>query len=288
MKTYYECIPCFVNQTLRMISSKESPHHEKVLREVLFTLSEADFSNSPPELTKKVFDVFEKHHGFYDHYSDIKKHSNSYVMSMYDELISTVNSSPNPFDVAARLAIAGNVIDFGANHVFKNEYIHQNIKDALAAENIDLTELKDEVFKAKKILYLGDNAGEIVFDKLFINQLPREKVKFVVRGGAILNDALMEDAIDIGLTQIVEVISNGASLPGTVLKYCSKEFLEVFDKADLIISKGQGNYETLSEQKDKNIFFLLKAKCPVIARDLNCNINDYVILKNQDKSPLKD
>lgn len=280
MKTYYECVPCFINQTLRMLKSHESPHQEQVLKEVLRILADADFNSSPPELTRKVFDVFEKYYGHTDIYRDIKKESNSYILSMYKELAGIVESSLDPFDTAMRLAIAGNVIDFGANHKFTNDIIHHDIKSALSANGLSSQELKAEVNKAQNILYLGDNAGEIVFDKLFVTQFPKGKVKFAVRGKAVLNDALMEDAQMAGLTEIVEVISNGTGLPGTVLKYCSPEFREVFDNADLVISKGQGNYETLNGT-DKNIFFLLKVKCPVIARDLGCSLNSFLACKNK-------
>ena len=138
-------------------------------------------------------------------------------------------------------------------------------------------ELRTAINNAKQILYLGDNAGEIVFDKLFIEHLPKEKIIFAVRGKPVINDATMKDAEDIGLTDILKVIDNGSGYPGTVLQSCSEEFQEVFNGADLIISKGQGNYETLSENR-QNIFFLLKIKCDIVARDLNGNVGDFVVL----------
>ena len=112
---------------------------------------------------------------------------------------------------------------------------------------------------------------EIVFDRLLIEQLPREKVTLVVRGAPVSNDATMIDAEDTGLTKLLEVIDNGSDAPGTILDDCSHAFRERFDSADLIIAKGQGNYESLSEV-EKDIYFLLKAKCPVIARDLGCEV----------------
>jgi damage-control phosphatase, subfamily I len=176
------------------------------------------------------------------------------------------------------LAIAGNIIDFGAKHDFSDELIHKEIDDALKVElnNDTVEKFRQSIENAENILYLGDNSGEIVFDKLFIEQLPREKITFAVRGSHIINDALLEDAKTIGLTNIVNVIDNGFNAPGTVLKNCSEEFQTAFNNADLIISKGQGNYETLSES-NKNIVFLLKIKCDIVARDLKGKVGDFVI-----------
>lgn len=259
-----------------MIKGREPVQQEKILKEVLHILGDTDFSISPPELTRKVFDVIEKYNGESDSYSEVKKKSNLYIMGLYDELEKIVSSSSDPFDTAMRLAMAGNVIDFGANHKFTDKTIHEDIEKALSAKGINSEPLKKAVLKAQRILYIGDNAGEIVFDKLFISQMPMHKVTFSVRGKAVLNDALMEDAQMVGLSDMVSVISNGAGFPGTVLGHCSSEFKEIFNSADLIISKGQGNYETMSAM-DKNIFFLLKVKCPVIASDLGCKMGSFVI-----------
>ena len=133
---------------------------------------------------------------------------------------------------------------------------------------------------AQDILYLADNAGEIVFDRLLIEQLPMQKITVVVKGFPIINDATMEDAVAAGLTEIVSVIDNGSDAPGTILEICSDAFVSRFEQADLIITKGQGNYETLSDI-DKNIYFILKAKCPVIASDLGCPIGQMVLINKR-------
>lgn len=279
MKTYYECIPCFINQALNFFKDTDTTHHEKILKEVLHLLGDTDFTDSPPKISKSVLEIFERYYGEFDLYAEIKRESNLYIMGMYGELSRMVYDSSDPFDTAMRLAIAGNVIDFGANHKFTNETIHEDMKKVISSKGICAEFLKSEVEKAKRILYIGDNAGEIVFDKLFIEQLPKSKITFAVRGKAILNDVLMEDAQMVGLSDMVAVINNGSGLPGTVLNQCSSEFRDMFDKSDLIISKGQGNYETLSGT-DKNIYFLLKVKCPVIARDIGCELNSFLVKKN--------
>ncbi len=150
-------------------------------------------------------------------------------------------------------------------------------------QSIDLSSveaLKIKAESASRILYLGDNAGEIVLDRLLVEQLPTEKVTFAVRGAPIINDATLEDAIAGGITELVDVMDNGSDMPGTILESCSEAFRKLFAQADIVIAKGQGNYETLSDA-DGHIFFLLKAKCPVIAKDIGCEVGDLVILERR-------
>ena len=271
MKTYYECFPCFINQTLRTIkhyATGDSKHDEAIMRKVLHSLGDMDFTMTPPEMTRVIFDAVEQTYGkSHDVYYHEKRSSNKYIMDMYGELTEIIDKSANPFDTAMRLAITGNIIDFGANPSFLNEKIHNEIKNALSYKELDSSFLKDEIEKAGKILYVGDNAGEIVFDKMFIERLPMEKITYSVRGKHVLNDALLEDAEMVGLTGLVKVIDNGSYYPGTVLDSCSDEFVKTFKEADLVIAKGQGNYETLSDV-DHNIVFMLRIKCPVVARDI--------------------
>jgi uncharacterized protein with ATP-grasp and redox domains len=275
-------MPCFVNQALRALNSVDESLHEELLRDTLKTLSQIDFSKSPPEMARKIFDIIEKRTGLVDFYAEIKKQSNLYIMNIYDELRQTVMGSGDPFAAALKLAVAGNIIDFGAKHDFSDEIIHEEIEKALknSFKQEEVEGLREKINSASDILYLGDNAGEIVFDKLFIEQLPKEKITFAVRGRPVINDALLQDAESVGLTELVKVVSNGAGIPGTVLGECSEEFRNIFDNADLIISKGQGNYETLSTS-GRNIVFMLKVKCPIVSRDLGREIGDFVILQNQ-------
>jgi len=149
-------------------------------------------------------------------------------------------------------------------------------------KSFDYQEFKYALNNAESILYLGDNTGEIVFDKLLIeelsNMLPDVKITYVVRDKPVINDALMEDAVSCGLDKIVDVISSGCDAPGTILDLCSKEFLKLYESAELIISKGQGNFETLADEK-RPIFFLFKVKCPVIANHTGFNLGDIVLKK---------
>jgi uncharacterized protein with ATP-grasp and redox domains len=147
-----------------------------------------------------------------------------------------------------------------------------------------LDELKTAIDHAEDILYLGDNAGEIVLDRLLIERLPCDKITFVVKGAPILNDALLEDARAVGLADIVRVIDNGSDAPGTILDDCSEEFCRRFEDVDLVISKGQGNFETLSDV-ERDVFFMLQPKCNVLAEHLGREMGSLVLLhKHRDES----
>ena len=147
----------------------------------------------------------------------------------------------------------------------------------------DRVAFRDSVEKARKILYLADNAGEIALDRLLIEQLSPSKVTLVVRGAPVLNDATLIDAATVGLDEIVEIIDNGSDAPGTILDDCSPEFLRRYEDADLIIAKGQGNYESLSDE-NRNIFFLFKVKCRVIAAHARHPIGSHLMVKTSPRA----
>ncbi len=283
MRTYFDCIPCAIRQVLdsvRMINDDEAMH-ERVLREALGLWHEMDMRDSPPAVAQKVHRIVRKLSGVADPYLAVKDQYNRLALELYPDLRQTVAGSSDPFQTAVRLAIAGNIIDFGVNSTLEESDVEQTIACSLT-DPLDmdaLEDLKKAVAEAKDILYLGDNAGEIVFDRLLIEQMPMEKVTFAVRGAPILNDALMADAEAAGLTDLVKVIDNGADAPGTILASCSKTFRRRFEKAGLIVAKGQGNFETLSDT-DKDVFFLLRAKCAVLARHLDCALGRPLLMRS--------
>lgn len=216
-----------------------------------------------------------------DPYREAKDRFNRLALSIYGELRARVESSSDPLETAIRLAIAGNVIDLGVDNHLSDEQVHVAIDHALDAPlEADLKGFAEAISDADTIVYLADNAGEIVFDRLLIEQMQMDKVTVVVKGTPIINDATIADAEAAGLTGLVAVIDNGSDAPGTILEDCSEAFRERFGEADLVIAKGQGNYETLSDV-DKDIFFILKAKCPVIARDLGCEIGSLVLRRSR-------
>jgi uncharacterized protein with ATP-grasp and redox domains len=280
VRTYFDCIPCFVRQVLdsvRMITDDEQLH-EKVLREALQMASEMNLSQSPPAMAQKIHRFIREITGVDDPYLEEKNRFNTLALQLYPKLKQQVEASIDPIETAVRLAIAGNIIDFGVNSAVESSQVEQTIVESLTnpLDTKSLEMFKRAVSQAEEILYLGDNAGEIVFDRLLIEQLPFEKMTFVVKGGPILNDAVMEDAQIVGLTDIVDVIDNGSDAPGTILDDCSETFRRRFNRSDVVISKGQGNYETLSDV-DKNIFFLVRPKCNVLARHLSCEIGSLVL-----------
>lgn len=284
MRIFIDCIPCFIRQALdsaRLVTDDEQVH-EELVREVLRMMVNLDLSMSPPEIGQQIHRLIRKLIRNDDPYYELKQKFNRLALQMSVELQENIRTFEDTLEAAVRLAIAGNIIDLGVKTSLTITEIEKVIKECLSVEfdNRQIEVLRNAIGRAEDILYLTDNAGEIVFDRLLIEQFPLEKVTVVVKGSPVINDATMEDAEFAGLTGIVEVIDNGSDGPGTILESCSDEFIRRYEQADLIIAKGQGNYETLSDS-DKNIFFILKAKCPVIARDLNCEIGEMILRESQ-------
>lgn len=262
-----------------MITSDEAIH-ERLLREVLRVLGEMNLRQSPPAMAQRIHRLIRELTGQADPYREIKDRFNRLALDIYPQLKVQIEGSDDRLEMAVRLAIAGNVIDMGVNDHLSDKQVHEAIDHALTAPfDANVAAFAEVTSSAKTILYLADNAGEIVFDKLLIEQLPLEKVTVAVKGLPIINDATMADAETAGLTELVEVIDNGSDAPGTILDDCSEAFRQRFDEADLVIAKGQGNYETLSDV-DKDIFFILKAKCSVIARDLGCQVGSLILRRS--------
>lgn len=284
MQIFLDCIPCFIRQALdsaRLVTDDEQIH-EKVVREVLRLAADLDMSQSPPAIGRQIHQLIRKLIGNNDPYYELKQRFNRLALRMCAELEERIRTSEDPLETAIRLAIAGNIIDLGVKTSIKESDIEKIINDSLTVNfnSRQVEEFRNAVSRAEKIFYLADNAGEIVFDRLLIEQLPAEKVTVVVKGRPVINDATMEDAEFAGLTEMVEVIDNGSDAPGTILETCSQIFRNRFAEADLVIAKGQGNYETLSDV-NKSIFFVLKAKCPVIARDLGCEVGEMILRKSE-------
>ena len=261
----------------RMVTDDQALR-ERIVREVLSYLSSQSFDKSPPAVGRDIHRIIRHITGERDPYLRIKRESNSYALTLLPSLKKRVNEASDPFETSVRLAIAGNIIDCGQGDKIDEEDIKKSILYCLN-EPIDresVKSLKEHIAKASNIVYLGDNAGEIVFDTLLIEQLSQYPITFVVRGSPVINDALKEDAVQAGIDRLVKVTENGADIPGTIVEECSNEFQELFMDADLIIAKGQGNFETLSDT-EKRAFFLLKAKCPVIAEHIGCSEGEMVV-----------
>ena len=279
MQTAFDCIPCFIRQALdavRMATDNPSLH-QQVLHGVLWRLSQMSLQQSPLVMAQYIHRLVRELAGEADPYRQVKQWANELAMELYPRLAAMVRRSDNALETALRLAIAGNVMDLGVQGCIEKQHVEEAITHALAAPfNGEVADLSEAISRARSILYLADNAGEIVFDRLLIEQLPSGCVTVAVRGKPVLNDATLADAEATGLTDLVEVIDNGSDAPGTLLDDCSETFCRRFDRADLVIAKGQGNYESLNDV-ERDVFFVLKAKCPVIAAGLGCPVGSLVV-----------
>jgi uncharacterized protein with ATP-grasp and redox domains len=268
MKVHLDCFPCFLKQSLiaLRLGTNDRVLQEQIIKELLYDIKSCDTSKPPAYTTTFLHRKIRKMLGN-DPFKRIKSEYNQIALKLYPSLKDIINKSNDPLWTATRLAIAGNVIDFG---IFTSVDIEGTIEKALGNELAvdNYNSYKKSINNVEEILYLLDNAGEILFDRLLIETLVDYKkgVVAVVKGSPVINDATMEDADEIGLTKICNVIDNGSDAVGTILDWTSKEFRDVFQKSQLIISKGQGNFETLVGTK-KKIYFLFQSKCDVVSRE---------------------
>ncbi len=286
MKTSVECVPCFVRQTIdtmRGLGTGEGQIAE-ALREVMGRVAVFDFAEPPAAMGRDIHRLIRRATGVNDPFAEVKRRQNEFALEVYPSVERMVREAPDPFEAAVRVAIAGNVIDHGSERTPAEEdmlaTIDRALHDPLEGSTRALFAAAEE---ACSVLYLADNAGEIVFDRLLVECLDTARVTLAVRGGPAINDALMADAASAGLTDIVRVIDNGSDAPGTILADCSETFREAFESADLVISKGQGNYETVSAPPGGQVFYLLKAKCAVIAGHLDCERAAMVVRRDSDQ-----
>jgi uncharacterized protein with ATP-grasp and redox domains len=282
VKIGLECIPCFVRQAFDAVSlvTDDQKSRERILRQILFRMANESFEKTPPSVGGDIHRIVRRLSGDSDPYLEIKKDSNMLAMKLMPSLKELIQGSKDPFETAVRLAIAGNIIDSEQGDQISEQKIRNAVSQCLdqRVSKHTINQLKEEIGKASNILYVADNAGEIFFDRLLIEELNGCHITFVVRGAPIINDALKDDARMAGLDTLVEVVENGSDVPGTIVEECSDDFKRYFMEADLVIAKGQGNYDALSDE-EKKIFFLLQAKCPVVARDIGCEEGDMVIVK---------
>lgn len=282
MKIHEECLPCLVNQAIRTAKMLQLDDRESLYQKIFQQMSRIDFSRTNPEIIGENFRLIKAHCRCDDPYREMKAFYNRRFlqqMHFFEEKITT-------FSTAVKHAILANIIDFNPAH----DRVEADIRHAFAREDdmqltVDDTEnLLQDIRRARTILYLGDNCGEICFDKLLIRYIRKEnpdcKVYFAVRGEAVVNDNTMEDALSVGMDEVAEVVSNGDSSLGTVLPRVSASFRAVYDTADVVIAKGQANYESLSEE-ETNIYFLLMAKCPVMAACVGVPEKALVCMQNR-------
>jgi|Deesub1362A_J573_1020465.scaffolds.fasta_scaffold00890_4 hypothetical protein len=283
IKVHLDCYPCFLRQSIiaLRLGTKDEALQEKILKAVIKDIGDTGTVKSPAHLTTGMHRRIRQMLGK-DPFKNIKEEYNSIALKLYPRLKEIVSSSTDPLWTAARLAIAGNVIDFG---LFTSVDIEGTVKRALNHPLTvdDYQPFKKEIQKAEEILYLLDNAGEAVFDRILIETLiaSGKKVTTVVKGSPVINDCTMDDAIQTGIAELTEVIENGSDAVGTILETTHEDFRKRYHHAELIISKGQGNFETLL-QENKKIFFLFQSKCDVVSKVLGISKDSMLLAGNQE------
>jgi uncharacterized protein with ATP-grasp and redox domains len=282
--TSLDCFPCFLHQALDAVKmvTQDERIQRKTLNAVFSILSNVSVHTTPVEIAHLVHLRVKSITGDYDPYKEVKKKQNELALRYENTLSAQIAEMSDSLKAAMMFSAAGNAIDLAPECPIPDIYkkYMEIISKGFTWDDYEL--FLKRLARSKSLLYLGDNAGEIVWDKILIEELLDHSnldIIYAVRGFPILNDATMEDAEFVGMAQLVKVISNGSEAPGTLLRRCSEEFISKFKQSDLILAKGQGNYESLSEE-NRPIFFLLQVKCPVIAEDIHCNIGD-IILKSQ-------
>ncbi len=257
----------------------------EVLDRVAKLLPAVPSDSTPIDMGQLIHRLVREVTGVADPYEEVKKESNDLGLKFYPTLKSQVQGSEDPLLTALKIAGAGNIIDFGPKLTMDHSRsLDQIVNDSLSQalqepfDSVQYRAFKEKLTEVKEILYLGDNTGEIVCDKILIEELVRrgKEVTFVTRGEPTINDATLADARYVGLDKVATVITNGSDAPGTRLEDCSQKFVAAFQSAELIISKGQGNFEGLSDVPGP-IFFLFKVKCPVIAREAEAEIGTVVL-----------
>ena len=270
MKINEKCLPCLINQVIKVANITNCSNRDDLYHQVFEQLSKIDFNKSNPEIIGMIFELVKKHLNNEDPYQEIRQYYNNLFLQSYDDFDKKINS----FKTAIKYAIIGNIIDFSPinnQEITKIDDWFDNIDNlSLTIDHVD--KLINDIKKAKTILYLGDNCGEIYLDKLLLKRIkqlnPSLKIYFGVRGKPVVNDSIESDAYEVGIDEYASIISNGDNSLGTILSRTSAQFNKIYQNCDFVIAKGQANFESLSEE-NKKIYFLLMVKCGVIAKYIN-------------------
>ena len=291
MEIFLDCLPCFLRQVLEAsrLATDRTDLQEEIMRETINLISDYRKYKCSPEVGRAMHQIVKKHTGIFDPYKGIKSNNIRNALEIYPSLKHFLFKKTDRLYWVLKIAATGNIID---SAIYNDIDIEECVEKELEKEFsfCDIEKLESELKRAKSLLIIGDNAGETIFDRVLAEDFLYLDITYAVRSQPIINDATIEDACASGLDRCTRLISTGCNAPGLILDECSEEFLNIFNNTDIVISKGQGNYEALSEQK-RGIFFLLKAKCPVISDKLGVDINDYVFkwngFNNQSEKEIK-
>ena len=282
MKTSLDCIPCFVRQAVRVaaLSTDDPALQRQAVNKALARITELSLDNIPALLSRHVYAAVREVTDAADPYAEMKAESNQMALALVPGIRTRIEGSPNPLYAAVEAALAGNVIDMGVEKTYSlDEELESTFSNGNSIDDYQL--FSDALDRCKNLLYLCDNAGEIALDVLLIEQLKKyADVVATVKSGPAINDATMADAEEVGLTDLAPVIETGTAVVGVDWDNASDEFRRAFTEADIILSKGQANFETL-EDRDENIFFLFKTKCPVVAKAIGVKEDATVFMSNR-------
>jgi damage-control phosphatase, subfamily I len=280
-----DCIPCYLKQTMNTLSQTKLSEDKarNILYEVLTMIPQLDPEGTPAENSTRILWKVNEFLGTHDPFAKAKRESNKLALNLLPHLRERILKSHDPLYTAFQVSVAGNIIDMG---IIKEFNIEESLQEALEKKfaRDDYQSFKTKLRNAQNVIILGDNSGEIAFDKLLAEQLRQygAKITYVVKETPILNDATQDDANYVCMKDVADVMSNGSGYLGTVIRDCSNEFRTAFRKADLIISKGQANYESLesSGEAGEKTYFLLRAKCEVVAKSLGVKLGEMAFCKN--------
>ncbi|HOE67710.1 MAG TPA: ARMT1-like domain-containing protein [Candidatus Hydrogenedentes bacterium] len=284
MKSTLDCLECFARQALRAarMATDDEAIQRRIVNDTCARIPHMDLNASPAALSMVCYELTARHSGNPDPYREVKREQNETVLALEPELRRLVAESPDPLETALHLSAAGNIIDLGTLHADRidlREAIRQVLQERFAIDHGAM--LRRDLAHCSDLLFFLDNAGEIVFDKILIEELIKHvPVTAVVKGGPMLNDAIMEDAVQVGLDAVCPIIDNGGAFIGSPLNLLSAAFLERMREADIILGKGQGNYETLDDFPG-NVFLILRAKCEVIAAHMGVRFGQVALISTR-------
>ena len=277
MEVFLDCLPCILRQVLdaSTMATDDTDLQQTIMDEAIGLLRRyGEYPNSPA-IAREMHRIVKAYTGIADPYTQVKKRDLEAALRLMPDLRRQLEGREDRLYWALKAAATGNVLDSAITTNFDETRFDAEFEAPFAVCDADT--LTEKLKTAKSLLIIGDNTGETAFDCLLLEQFPHLRLTYAVRSAPVINDATKEDALASGIGAYADIVSTGCDVPGVLLEECSDEFLSIFNSADIVISKGQGNYETLSDCP-RELFFLLKAKCPVIARSLGVELNSFVFI----------
>ncbi|NOQ30842.1 MAG: DUF89 family protein [Helicobacteraceae bacterium] len=284
MNIQQECIECLINQAQRVSTSINAS--DELSKELISSVSEASknfsFNQSPPEIASSLYENMATIANRSDLYKKQKEDATKLASKLLPTLKEKLLNSQNLLLDATKISVAGNVIDLATTVMFDLEDQLEEIFDVDFAYD-DFEELKNSLQTSSTLLFIGDNVGEHIFDYLYIEKIqelfPKLEISYMVRGNPIINDVTMKEAKEIGFDKLCSLVDSGVNTPGFAYDRANKFSKDLFDSADMVITKGMGNFECLSEAHRKNLFFLFKVKCNVVASCVGKSLGDLICKK---------